>query len=88
MKAQHKRGVGMVQAGLLKMSNQEDKVGTYCMAHVFWGVLDDSYRHFSNPLSPEAARARCIDPEIVRLPGTRLGHMAGKLACNSPLINV
>ena len=70
------------------MSEQEENVGTDFLAHVFFGVLDDIFRHFSNMLSPEAARARCIDPEIVRLPGTRLGHMAGKLACNLPLINV
>ena len=59
-----------------------------CLAHVFWGVLDDSCRHFSNPLSPEAARERYMDLKSVRLPGTRLGHMAEKLICNEPLTNV
>ena len=29
-----------------------------------------------------------MDPESVRLPSTRLGHMNEKLACNEPLINV
>ena len=58
------------------------------MAHVFWGVLDNICRHFSNPLSPEAAQARYMDPKSVRLPGTRLGHMAEKLAFNKPLMNV
>ena len=56
-----------------------------CLVHVFWGVLEDSYRHFSNPLSPEAARARYIDLKSFRLLGTRLGHMAEKLACNKPM---
>ena len=63
-------------------------MGADCLAHVFWGVLDDSCRHFSNPLSPESERARYMDPKIVRLTGTRLGHMAEKLACNKPLTNV
>ena len=39
-------------------------------------------------MSPEAARERYTDPESVRLPGTKLGHMAEKLACNEPLMNV
>ena len=63
-------------------------MGEDCLARVFWGVPDDSCRHFSNTLSPEAARARYMDPKGVRLPGTRLGHMAEKLACNNPLMNV
>ena len=59
-----------------------------CLAHVFWGVLDDSCRHFSNPLSPEAARERYMDLKSVRFPGTRMAHMAEKLTCNEPLTNV
>ena len=84
----HKWGVDAVRAGLLNMSEQEENVGVDCLAHVFWGVLDDSCRHFSNPLSPEAAQARYMDPKSVRITGTRLGHMAEKLACNEPLMNV
>ena len=88
MKVPHKRGVGTVQSGLLNMSNKEENVGADCLAHMLWGVLDDSCRHFSNTLSPEAARVRYTDLEIARLPGTQLGHMAEKLACNEPLMNV
>ena len=55
---------------------------------MFWVVLDNSCRHFRNPLLPEAAQVSYIDPKIVRLPGTRLGHMADKLECNEPLMNV
>ena len=77
-----------VRSGLLNMSNQEENVWADFMAHVFWGVLDDSCRHFRNPLSPESARERYIVPESVWLLGTRLGHMAGKLACNEPLMIV
>ena len=73
---------------LLNMSKHEGNVGADCLAHVFWGVLDDSYRRFSNPISPEAARARYMDLESVRLPGTRLVHIAEKLACKYPLIDV
>ena len=62
--------------------------GADCLAHVFWGLIYDSCRHFSNQLSPEVARARYMDLESVRLPGTRLSHMAEKLACNEPLMNV
>ena len=29
-----------------------------------------------------------MDPKSVRLPGTRLGHMADKLAYNEPLVNM
>ena len=29
-----------------------------------------------------------MDPKSVRLPGTRLGRMDEKLACNEPLVNV
>ena len=78
MKAPHKRGVDSVRFGLLNMSEQEENVGADCLAHVFWGVLEDSCRHLSNPLSPKAAQARYMDPESVWLPGTRLGHMAKK----------
>ena len=60
----------------------------YCLAHVFWGVLDNICRHFSNPLSLEVARARYMDPETVWLPGTRLVHNAEKLARKNPLMNV
>ena len=88
MKAPHKRCVDAVRAGLLNMSDQEENLGSDCLAHVFWGVLDDSCRHFSNPLSIEAAQARYMDAKSVRLPGTILGHMDDKLACNEPLINV
>ena len=88
MKVTHKRGMDTVQDGLLKMREQEENWGSDFLAHVFWGVLDDSCRHFNNTLSREAALARYIDLESVRLPGIRLGHMAVKLACNKPLINV
>ena len=88
MKAPHKRGVDAVQSGLLNMSEQEDNVGADFLARVFGGVLDDSCRHFSNPLSPESAQARYMDPKSVRIPGTRLGHIDEKLACNKPLMNV
>ena len=56
MKAPHK------QAGLLNMSKQDKNVGADFLAHVFWVVLEDSCRHFSNPLSPEAEQTRYIDP--------------------------
>ena len=58
------------------------------LARAFWGVLDNSFRHFINTLSPETARARYMDPKSVRLLGTRLGRMAEKLSCNEPLMNV
>ena len=70
------------------MSDQEENVGADCLAHVFWVVLDDGCRHFSNPLSLESAQARYMDQKSVQLPGTILGHMADKLTCNEPLINV
>ena len=88
MKAPQKRGVDEVRAGLLNMSYQEENVGADCLAHVLWGVLDDSCSHFRNPLSTESAQAIYMDPKSVRLPGTRLGHMSEKLACNEPLMNV
>ena len=88
MKTSHKQGVDAVQAGLLNMSDQEENVGADFLAHVFWGVLDDSCRHFSNPLSSEAAQSRYMDPKTVRLLGTILGHMADKLTFNEPLMNV
>ena len=88
MKAPYKRGVDAVQYGLLKMSKQYDNVGVDCLAHMFLWVLYDSCRHFRNQLLPEAARARYMDTESVWIPGTRLGHMAEKLACNNPLMNV
>ena len=53
-------------------------MGADFLVHVFWGVLDDMFSHFINPLSPEAAQARYMDSESVRLPGTRLGNMAEK----------
>ena len=62
--------------------------GVDCLVHVFWGLLDDSCRHFINPISPETARERYMDPESVRIPGTRLVHIAEKLACNESLVNV
>ena len=88
MKAPEKRGVYVVRAELLNMSEQEENMGEYCLEHLFWGVLDNSCRHFSNPLSLELAQARYMDPKSVRLPGTRLGYMAEKLTCNEPLMNV
>ena len=63
-------------------------MGADFLAHVFWGVLDDSCRHFINPLSPEASRARYMNPKSVRILGTRLVHMAEKLTCNKPFMNV
>ena len=62
-------------------------MGADFLAHVFWVVLDNSFGHFRNPLSPEAARARYMYLESVGLPGTRMGHRAEKLACNKPLMN-
>ena len=59
MKAPQKQGVNAVRAGLLNMSKQEENDGADCLAHIFWGVLDDSCRH---PISPEAARSRYMDP--------------------------
>ena len=88
MKTRQKLGVDVVRAGLLNMSEQEENVGADCLAHVFWGVLDDCCRHFSNIFSPEASQARHMDTKSVQLPGTRLVHMAEKLACNKPLTNV
>ena len=84
----HKWDMEAVRSGLLNMSEQDENVGTDCLAHVFWVVLDDSCRHFRNPLSPEAAQAGYMDPKIVQIPGTRLVHKAKKLACNEPLVNV
>ena len=69
MKSPHKQGVDAVRAGLLNMSEQEENLGADCMVHVFWGVLDYICRHFSNPLSPEAARAIYMDPKSVQLTG-------------------
>ena len=63
-------------------------MGADCLAHVSWGVLYDSCRHFRNTLPLEAAQARYMDTKSVRLPGIRLGHMIEKLACNEPLMNV
>ena len=88
MKAPHKWGVDAVRAGLPNMSEQEENVGADGLVHVFWGVLYNSFRYFSNPLSPESAQARYKDTKSVWLPGTSLGHMAEKLACDEPLINV
>ena len=78
----------MVRAGLLNMSEKEENLGADFLAHVLWLVIDDSCRYFINPLSPESAQARYMDPKSVLLPGTRLVHMADKLACNKPLMNV
>ena len=83
-----KRGMYAVRVGLLNMSNQEEILGADCLAHVFWGVLDNNYRHFSNKLLTEAEQARYMDPESVRLLITRIGHMAEKLSCNKRLMNV
>ena len=84
----HKRVMEAVRARLLNMSEQEENVGADCLAHMFWGVLGDSCRRFSNPLSLEAAQERYMDPKSVRLLGTRLVHMSEKQACNKPLMNV
>ena len=58
------------------------------LAHVFWGVLDNRYRHLINPLSPKAEQARYMNPENVWLPGTRPVHMDVKMVCNEQLMNV
>ena len=63
-------------------------MGVDCLAHVLWGILGNSCRHFRNPLAPKSARARYMDPESVRLPGTILGHIAEQLACNEPLVKM
>ena len=63
-------------------------MGADCLAHVFWVVLYDSHRHFSNLLSPESSQSRYTDIEIFRLLGTRLVHMDEKLECNKTLMNV
>ena len=88
MKAPHKRGVDAVRYGLLNMSKNDKNVGADCLSHVFWGVLGDSCRNFINLLSPEAARERYMDPVSVWILGSGLGHMAEKMACNKPLMNV
>ena len=88
MKAPYKWGVDAVRSGLVYMSDQEENLGADFLTHVFWGVLENRCRHFSNTLSPEAAQARNVDPKSVRLTGTRLDHMADKLAYNNPLMNV
>ena len=75
MKAPHKWGVDVLQSELLNMSDQEENVVADCPAHVFWGVLDDSCRHFRNPLSLEAAQARYMDPKSVGILGTNVGDM-------------
>ena len=77
-----------VRDGLPKMSEKEENVWADFLEHVFLGVLDNIYRHFSSPLSPEAAQSRYMDPDSVRIMVTRLGHMDEKLACNEPLMNV
>ena len=84
----HKQGVDTVRSGLINMSEQEENVEADCQAPVFWGVIDNICKNFSNPISPESEQARYMDPKSVRLPGTRLGHMAEKLACNKPLMNL
>ena len=77
MKAPHKQGVNAVRSGLINMSDQEENVGGGdCMDHVFWGVLGNICRYFSNTLLPEASRKIYMDPDSVRLPGTRLGPMS------------
>ena len=88
MKAPHKRGVDAVQDILRNISEQEENMGDNFLAHMFWGVLENSCRHFSNPLSPEAAQVRYIYTEKFRLPSTRLGHIAKNLAYNKPSMNV
>ena len=70
------------------MGKKEKHLREDCLVQVFWGVLDDSCKHFRNPLSSESAQTRYMDPESVCLPGTRLGHMDEKLACNETLMNV
>ena len=75
MKELHKQGVEAVRAGLINMSDQEENVGIDCLEHMFWGVLDYTFRNFSNLISLEESLARYMDPESLRFPGTRLGHM-------------
>ena len=88
MKEPHKRGVDVVRDMLLNMSKQEENLGADFLAHVFWGVLYNSCRHFSNPLSPETTRARYMDPKSVWILGTILCYMAEKLAFSKPLMNL
>ena len=82
-KGEKKWFVDAEKSGLLKMSEKEENVGADCLAHVFWGVLDNSWSNFSNTLSTESARARYMDLESVRITGTRLGHMAENWHVNS-----
>ena len=65
IKAPHKQGVDVVCDDLLNMNDQEENLEADCLAHMFWGVLDDICRHFSNMISSEAAQARYMDPESV-----------------------
>ena len=71
-----KKWHGRGKSGVAKHERAGWNVGADCLAQVFWGVLDDSCRHFSNTISPEAAWSRYMDPESIRLPGTRLDHMS------------
>ena len=73
MKAPHKRGVYAKTAELLIMSEQEDNLEVDFMAHLFWRVLYNSCRKFSNLISPKEAQVIYMDPESVRLLGTILG---------------
>jgi hypothetical protein len=83
----HRKGVERVRAGLLSLSEREELVGADYLAHVFWLVLDDSCRHFSSPLTPEAVRARYFKVRAVRLPGTTLFRLADKIACQVVLLS-
>ena len=54
----HRKGVERVRTGLLSLRERKELLGADYLAHVFFPVLDDSCRHFSTPLTPEAVRAR------------------------------
>ena len=73
MMGPQKRAVNAVRSGLPNMSEMEENVGADYLEHVFWGVLDDSCRHFRNPLSPEAARAIYVDKNKCPASGKQTG---------------
>ena len=57
---------------------------SYCSSAFFLPI-----RHYVNiVLQQEAAQAKYLDPKSVRILDTKLGRMAGKMACNEPLMNV
>ena len=83
----HRKGVEKVRASLLSLSEREELVGADYLAHVYWLILDDSCRHFSQPLTPEAVRARYFNAGSVLLPGTTLNRLADKMACQDVLLS-